>query len=29
MLKELAELRSQGVLSDAEFEVEKARLLHG
>ena len=26
-LKELAELKSQGVLSDAEFEAEKARIL--
>jgi hypothetical protein len=26
-LKELGELRSQGVLTDAEFEAEKARLL--
>lgn len=26
-LKQLAELRSQGVLTDAEFEAEKARIL--
>ena len=26
-LKELAELRDQGVLSEAEFEAQKARLL--
>lgn len=26
-LKELGELRSQGVLTDAEFEAEKARIL--
>jgi hypothetical protein len=26
-LKELAELKSQGILSDAEFEAEKARIL--
>lgn len=26
-LKELGELRAQGVLSDAEFEAEKARVL--
>ena len=26
-LKELGELKSQGVLSDAEFEAEKARIL--
>ncbi|MGV9611482.1 SHOCT domain-containing protein [Nocardia xishanensis] len=26
-LKELAELRAQGVLTDAEFEAEKARIL--
>lgn len=26
-LKELAELKSQGVLNDAEFEAEKARIL--
>jgi hypothetical protein len=29
MLKDLADLRSQGILSDAEFEAEKAKLLHG
>ena len=26
-LKELAELRSQGILTDAEFEAQKAKLL--
>ena len=26
-LKELAELRSQGILTDAEFEAQKARIL--
>jgi hypothetical protein len=26
-LKDLAELKSQGILSEAEFEVEKAKLL--
>lgn len=26
-LKELAELKAQGVLTDAEFEVEKTRIL--
>ena len=26
-LKELAELKAQGVLSEAEFEVEKAKIL--
>jgi hypothetical protein len=26
-LKELAELKAQGVLNDAEFEAEKARIL--
>lgn len=28
-LKKLAELRSQGVLSDAEFEAQKSALLSG
>jgi hypothetical protein len=28
-LKELAELRSQGVLTEAEFQTQKARLLNG
>ncbi|RZU01156.1 SHOCT domain-containing protein [Rivibacter subsaxonicus] len=28
-LKKLAELKTQGILSEAEFEVEKAKLLHG
>jgi len=28
-LKELGELRAQGVLTDAEFEVQKARILNG
>lgn len=28
-LKDLAELKSQGILSEAEFEVEKAKLLAG
>jgi len=27
-LKELAQLRDAGVLSEAEFEVQKARILH-
>jgi len=27
-LKELAELKAQGVLTDAEFEAQKARILH-
>jgi len=27
-LKELGELRAQGVLSDAEFEAQKARILN-
>ena len=28
-LRELAELRDQGILTDAEFEQQKARLLGG
>ena len=28
-LTKLAELKAQGVLSEAEFEIQKARLLHG
>jgi len=28
-LKQLGELRTAGVLTDAEFEVQKARLLNG
>jgi len=28
-LKELAELKSQGILTDAEFEAEKAKVLAG
>ena len=28
-LKDLAELKEQGVLSDAEFEEQKARILNG
>ncbi|MCP2314686.1 Short C-terminal domain-containing protein [Nocardia amikacinitolerans] len=28
-LKELAQLKAQGVLTDAEFEAEKARILSG
>lgn len=28
-LKELAELKSQGIITDAEFEVQKAKLLNG
>jgi len=28
-LKQLAELKTAGVLSEAEFEVEKAKILHG
>ena len=28
-LKELGELKEQGVLTDAEFEVQKDRILHG
>lgn len=28
-LKDLGELRSSGVLTEAEFEVQKARILHG
>jgi len=28
-LKQLGELRDQGVLSDAEFEAQKDRILHG
>lgn len=28
-LKELAELRDQGVLTEAEFQAQKARLLNG
>ena len=28
-LKQLAEFKTQGVLTEAEFEVEKAKLLHG
>ena len=28
-LKDLAELKEQGVLSDAEFEQQKARILNG
>ena len=28
-LKDLAELKSQGILSDAEFEVQKAKILAG
>jgi hypothetical protein len=28
-LKELGELRAQGILTDAEFEAEKARILAG
>lgn len=28
-LKDLAELKSQGILSDAEFEAQKARILAG
>ena len=29
MLKNLADLKAQGILSEAEFEVEKAKILHG
>ena len=28
-LKELGELKAQGVLTDAEFEVQKDKILHG
>jgi hypothetical protein len=28
-LRQLGELRSQGVVSDAEFEQQKARILNG
>jgi len=28
-LKELGELKEQGILSEAEFEVQKDRILHG
>ncbi|HYS37856.1 MAG TPA: SHOCT domain-containing protein [Pseudonocardiaceae bacterium] len=28
-LRELGELRSQGVLTEAEFEVQKSRILNG
>lgn len=28
-LRDLGDLRSAGVLTDAEFEVQKARILHG
>jgi hypothetical protein len=28
-LKELGELREQGILTDAEFETQKARILNG
>jgi hypothetical protein len=28
-LTKLAELKAQGVLTEAEFEIQKARLLHG
>jgi len=28
-LKEFGQLRDAGVLTDAEFEVQKARILHG
>ncbi len=28
-LKDLAELKSQGILNDAEFEAQKARILSG
>jgi hypothetical protein len=28
-LRELAELRSQGVLTEAEFEAQKSRILNG
>ena len=28
-LRQLADLRAQGVLSDAEFEAQKARILNG
>jgi hypothetical protein len=28
-LKQLGELRDAGVLSDAEFEVQKDKILHG
>ena len=28
-LKQLGELKEQGVLTDAEFEVQKDRILHG
>jgi hypothetical protein len=28
-LKELGALRDDGILTDAEFEAEKARILHG
>lgn len=28
-LKDLGELRSSGVLTEAEFEVQKVRVLHG
>jgi hypothetical protein len=28
-LKQLAELKAQGILSEVEFEVQKAKLLHG
>ena len=28
-LKELGQLKEQGILTDAEFEVQKSRILHG
>lgn len=28
-LKELAEMRDQGILTEAEFQAQKSRLLHG
>ena len=28
-LKDLGELKAQGVLTDAEFEVQKDKILHG
>jgi len=28
-LKDLGDLKQQGVLTDAEFEVQKDRILHG
>jgi len=28
-LKDLADLKSQGILTDAEFEVQKAKILNG